>query len=66
MFDNLKDKKVKVGVAFMPVIGMGSMTTKYFEGIVLGTATMGNEYFLLLGDDSMINMKYVQTIEIIG
>ena len=66
MINELVSKRVKIGVAFMPVMGKGSMTTKYFEGNVKAETRLGGEIFLILDNNSMINMKYVQTIEIIG
>ena len=64
MINELVSKRVKIGVAFMPAMGQ-DMTTKYFEGTVRTIGTLGSEEFIVFDNNSMINMKYVQTIEII-
>lgn len=63
------DKKVKIGVAFnetRPYNGMSMIATKYYEGIIATIGTIGKESFIVFEDNSMINAKYIQTIEIIG
>ena len=42
------------------------LTTKYYEGVIKTCAGFGGEYFVIFEDNSMVNAKYVQTIEIIG
>ena len=69
MIDELKGKKVKIGVAFnevSPYGGMGVISTKYYEWVIKTCASCGGEYFVVFEDNSMINAKYIQTIEIIG
>ena len=67
MIDELKGKKIKIGVAFNDVSRYGGMiTTKYYEGVTKTCASFGGEYFVIFEDNSMVNAKYVQTIEIIG
>ena len=65
MIDIVKGKKVKIGVAFGGITIHG-LQTKYYEGIVRTSSALGGEYFIVFEDDSMINAKYIQTIEIIG
>ena len=62
-------KKVRVGVAFNTTqCGMSSITTctNTYEGVVTAIGTLGEEEFLVFEDGDMINLKYIQTIEIIG
>ena len=67
MIDELKGKKVKIGVAFGGVTSVGrALSTKYYEGVIKACASFGGEYFVVFEDNSMINAKYIQTIEIIG
>ena len=66
MSNKINNKRVKVGVALMPGENTGAMSTKYFEGVVEGTTQIGAQYFLILENNVIINIKYVQTIEIIG
>ena len=69
MIDELKGKKVKIGVALMDDYTkflQSSMTTRYFEGVIKTSSTLGGEMFVVFDDNFMINAKYVQTIEIIG
>ena len=63
--EEIINKRVKVGVAFMPAMAQG-MTTKYFVGTVRTIGTLGSEEFIVFDNNSMINIKYAQTIEIIG
>ena len=65
MIDELKGKKVKIGVAFGGISPQG-IQTKYYEGVIKTCAGFGGEYFVIFEDNSMINTKYIQTIEIIG
>lgn len=48
----------------MPDFKWGAMTTKYFEGIIKTSSTLGGEMFVIFEDDTMINAKYIQTIEV--
>lgn len=64
MIEIIKGKRVNISVAFMPKMGMEYMTTKCFEGVVDTCSTLGGESFIVFEDGTMINMKYVQTIEI--
>ena len=67
MIDELKGKKVKIGVAFNDVSRYGGMiTTKYYEGVIKTCTGFGGKTFVVFEDNSMINAKYIQTIEIIG
>lgn len=66
MIDELKGKKVKIGVALVRQFDDAMLTTKYYEGIIKNCAGFGGEYFVVFEDNSMINAKYIQTIEIIG
>ena len=62
------NKKVVVGVILNTTqTGMSSITasTKYYEGIVSKIGTLDTESFLVLEDGPMINLKYVQTIEVV-
>lgn len=59
------DKKVRIGVAFLTEDG-SCPHTKYYEGIIATIGTIGKESFIVFEDNSMINAKYIQTIEIIG
>ena len=63
--EEIINKRVKVGIAFMPAMGQ-DMTTKYFEGTVRTIGTLGSEEFIVFDNNSMINTKYIQTVEIIG
>lgn len=65
MIEKLSGKKVNIGVAFMYNADFEAMTTKYFKGIVDTCSTLGGENFIVFEDGTMINMKYVQTIEFI-
>ena len=42
------------------------MTTRYFEGVIKTSSTLGGEMFVVFEYNFMINTKYIQTIEIIG
>ena len=64
MIDLISGKKVRIGVAFMRRVG--TTTTNYYEGIVKTCMTLGSEAFIVFDNNSAINVKYVQTIEIIG
>ena len=66
MIDELKGKKVKIGVALVRQFDDAMLTTKYYEGVIKTCAGFGGEYFVIFEDNSMVNAKYVQTIEIIG
>ena len=65
MIDELKGKKVKIGVALVRQFDDAMLTTKYYEGVIKTCAGFGGEYFVVFEDNSMINAKYIQTIEII-
>lgn len=63
MIDELKGKKVRIGVAFLTE---ESTYKKYYEGVIKTSSTLGGEIFVVFEDNFMINAKYIQTIEIIG
>ena len=63
--DELKGKKVKIGVAFNDHGCYGAFT-KHYEGVIKTCTGFGGETFVVFEDNSMINAKYIQTIEIIG
>ena len=65
MIDELKGKKVRIGVAFLTEDG-SCPHTKYYEGVIKTSSTLGGEIFVVFEDNFMINAKYIQTIEIIG
>lgn len=66
MIEKLSGKKVNIGVAFMNNVDLTlPMTTKHFKGIVATCSTLSGENFIVFEDGTMINMKYVQTIEFI-
>ena len=61
MFGKLIGKKISVAVAFVTASKMNlSNITKYYEGVVVSV----DKDFIEL-DCGIINMRYVQTIEII-
>ena len=66
MFNSLKKKKVRISVAFMSAKDMQDQMVKYFEGVLIRQAPIGGQFFLILDNGMMINVKYIQTIEIIG
>ena len=57
-------KNVKITVAFNGIITGGSIPKDY-EGVVSKVGFFADEHFFVLEDGTMINMKYVQTIEFI-
>lgn len=56
MIDELKGKKVGILVAF---------NGKCIKGIVNTCSTFGGETFIILDNGTMVNIKHVQTIQII-
>ena len=60
----LKGKKVKISVAFMNFTN-GATTPKIYEGIVDCGAAIGSNHFIVFENGTMINFKYLQTIEIL-
>ncbi len=61
--NELKGKTVIIRVAFYEAIAGATIHGKY-EGVLECTAVLGHENFIVLENDIMINIKYVQTIEI--
>ena len=65
--NEILNKKVRVGVILNTTqTGISSITTctKYYEGIITKIGTLDTESFIVLEDGTMINLKYVQTVEI--
>jgi len=66
MMEHLKGKKVSVAVAFIGgksnFAGTPLGGTEYYEGTVVDL----NDNFLIFNDGSMIGVKYIQIIKIIG
>ena len=56
----LLNKKVKVRVALYGDSMPRALYTTIFEGVIIAY----DENFIVFEDDSMINIKYIQTIEI--
>ena len=65
MIEELKGKKVKVGVALYGSSMPRALFTNTYEGVINNCSTLGGETFLILNDNIMINTKYVQIIELI-
>ena len=65
MINVVKGKKVKIGVAFLTE-DCSCPHTKYYDGVIKTSSTLGGEMFVVFEDNFMINTKYIQTIEIIG
>ena len=64
MLDRILNKKIRVGVAFNTTsYGVHDVTasTGYCEGV----AVAYDDNFLVFEDNSMIGIKYIQTIQII-
>ncbi len=59
----IKGKKVSVSVAFGS--DQNGIASKQYEGVVDSGATYGDNYYIVFENGTMINMKYVQTIEVI-
>ena len=58
------NEKVSVSVVFGT--GRGNTTVpEYYEGVITSMGNFCDEHFIVLDDEVMINMKYVQTIEFI-
>ena len=57
MLENLKGKKVEVGVAFS---GREMSFTKYFIGVVSDF----DDNFIMFTDGSMIGIRYIQVIKV--
>jgi hypothetical protein len=55
-------KNVKILVAFT---GANPRYNKEYDGVATGIGTIGEDNFLVLDEITMINTKYIQTIEII-
>lgn len=54
----LKGKNVKINLALM-----GETTSSIYEGIVNCGASYGADFFIVFENETMINLKYIQTIE---
>ena len=65
MLERLKGKKVSIGVAFIGGANTGFNVvlggTKYYEGIVIDF----DDNFIVFNDNTMIGIKYIQTIEVL-
>ena len=61
MLERLLNKKVKVRVALYSEIMRRDLYSATFEGTIVAY----DDNFIVFEDDSMINIKYIQTIEVI-
>ena len=57
MIDELKGKKVKIGVAFVRQFDDPMLTTKYYEGFIKTCAGFGGEYFVVFEDSENFNIN---------
>lgn len=57
-------RKVKVGVALNN--HFQGECTKYYEGVLSSIGTIGKGSFIVLDNNVLLSIKYIQTIEIIG
>ena len=65
---DLLNKNVRVGVIFnktKSIVDAITTCTEYYEGVVTKIGTLGAESFIVLESGTMINLKYVQIIEVI-
>ena len=58
----IKGKTVKINVAFNAAAG-GATISRTYEGIVDCGASYGHDHFIVLENGTIINTRYVQTIE---
>lgn len=61
MLEKILNKKVRVGVAFEGIALNSTMTTKYYDGVVIAY----DDNFIVFEDYSMIGIKYIQTIQVL-
>lgn len=59
----IKGKTVKINVAFSDAGVGGATVSRTYEGIVVSGASYGSDHFMVLENGTMINIRYVQTIE---
>ena len=59
----IKGKTVKINVAFNQAGSAGATISRTYEGIVDCGASYGHDHFIVLENGTMINTRYVQTIE---
>ena len=60
MLERLVNKKIKVRVALYS----DSMPRSLYSATFEGTLVAYDDNFIVFEDDSMINIKYIQTIEV--
>ena len=58
----IKGKTVKINVAFSASAG-GATISKAYEGVVDSGAYYGHDRFIVLDNGTIINTRYIQTIE---
>lgn len=61
MLERILNKKVRVGVAFEGTMISYPGATQYYEGVIVAY----DENFVVFNDDSMINIKYIQSIKVL-
>lgn len=61
MLERIVNKKVKVGVAFGSSEMARTMVTAYYEGVIVAY----DDNFIVFEDNSMIGIKYIQTIQVL-
>ena len=64
MLDRILNKKIRVGVTFSafqydPIMNQNPM--EYYEGVIVAY----DDKFIVFEDNSMININYIQTIQIV-
>ncbi len=61
IYSRIKGQRVRI-----LCISFGDKSDKTYEGVVVGDYTTGFDLFIELDNGSIINTKYIETIEIMG